>query len=469
MLLDPAGDHDPLDWTGYADLRERMRDRTGRDESVVVVEGPVVDGVTRLVAIVWEFGFLGGSMGTAAGQRIAAAYDHARRRGLPVLLLPATGGARMQEGMASLVQMAATSAAAAAHREAGLLQIAVLRNPTTGGPFASHVNQADVLFAEPGATIGFAGPRVASTLGGGALPPGSHTSRGAFDHGLIDAVIARPDLPGVIERALAWGTPRVAPTDLVHPRPSAPSRRRSAWDEVQASRATGRPRATEFLQQTAIAVELSGDRGGHRDPAIRVALTTRGHRRLVVIAMDAADGLAITSAGFRTAWRGLALAASMGVPVVTLIDTPGADASATSEAEGIAAHISATFSRLLSLSTPVVSLVIGEGGSGGALALAVADRLLIQEHATFSVIAPEGASTILHRRPDRADEVAELLQPTSHQLAALGIADEVVPEDDVEDAVATAWLAIERHLDELLATGAGTVEHRRDRWRRAGT
>lgn len=373
----------------------------------------------------------------------------------------------MQEGMASLVQMAATTAAAAAHGKAGLLQLAVLRSPTTGGPFASHVNQADVIVAEPGATIGFAGPRVATALSDGDLPAGSHTAEGALSHGLVDAVVARPEVPAFIERAAAWGLSRVAPTSEVHPRPLPTTIPSGAWEQVQLARSTHRARAAAFLAHVDVAAELVGDRAGVVDPTIRVVLATRGHRRLVIIAMTGNQKAATGVGAYRLAWRGMALAARLGVPIVTLIDTPGADASAASEAAGIAHHIAETLRRLLSAPTPVVSLVIGEGGSGGALALAVGDRLLIQEHAVFSVIAPEGATEILHRDASRTAEVAELLQPTAQRLAKLGIADEVVVEG--EDQVRDAWAAVDRHLDELAASGAGTPEQRRDRWRRAGT
>lgn len=464
---DLSPDPDPLGWPDYADRRELMRERTGRDESIVVREGVVAGGSTRTVAIVWEFGFLGGSMGSAAGQRIAAGYDHARRRGLPVLLLPATGGARMQEGMASLVQMAATTVAATAHRDAGLLQVAVLQSPTTGGPFASHVNLADVLLAEPGATIGFAGPRVARALGDGTLPDGSHTAEGARTHGLVDDVVARPDLPARLERLLGWTRPDPPADGLARPR--RPERERvdvDAWDAVLAARAPDRPRAPAFLDVLEDRTELAGDRAGGRDPSVRVILGRLRGRCLVVVAMDTTSDVAVTTAGYRTAWRGIELAARLGVPLVTLVDTPGADASAASEAAGIASHIARTFAMLLSLTTPTVALVIGQGGSGGALALAVCDRLLIQERAIFSVIAPEGAASILRRND--VDDVSRLLDPTSQRLHDLGIADEVVPEDD--DPVGTAWTVVLAHLDDLAARPAALLrDERLDRWRRTGT
>lgn len=460
-------DGDPLRWPDYAERRNEARDTTGTDESVVAVSGRIRGHDERAVLVVWEFGFLGGSMSAGAGRRIASAYDHARAAGLPIVLLPSTGGARMQEGMASLVQMGATSVAAAEHADAGLLQITVLRDPTTGGVFASHANLSDLVLAEPHATIGFAGPRVAEAMTGGPLPPGSHTSRGALASGLVDAIVPRPDLPATLARLLAWGAARPA---AVPPRPGIePERPDDPWREVERSRAEDRARSSAYLAALDVAGELRGDRAGSDDPTIRVVLAQVLGRPAVVIAMDRdAEGGRIGPSGYRKAWRGLALAERVGVPVVTLIDTPGADASAASEAGGIAHHIARTFTEVLAAATPVVSLVIGEGGSGGALALAVGDLLLIQEHAIFSVIAPEGAAAILHRDAGRAEEVAALLDPTAWRLQELGIADEIVHEPEGRE-VTTALEAVARSLDELSARDPAELgRSRRRRWRTAG-
>ncbi|MGH3441659.1 MAG: carboxyl transferase domain-containing protein, partial [Nitriliruptorales bacterium] len=346
----------------------------------------------------------------------------------------------------------------------GLLQVAVLRDPTTGGVFASHVNLADVVFAQPGATIGFAGPRVAEAMTEGPLPEGSHTAEGARAAGLVDEVVPLEALPEVLGRLLAW-------PGATEPRPvAAPDghvgESRGAWEEVQRARDPGRPTADAYLDRVDVAAELRGDRSGDDDPTIRVALARIEGRPVVLVAMDRrrAKGR-VTPGGYRKAWRGLRLADRMGVPVVTLVDTPGADASAASEAGGIAHHISATFAEVLAVRTPVVAVTIGEGGSGGALALAVGDRLLIQEHAVFGVIGPEGAAAILHRDASRAAEVAELLKPTARELERLGIADEVVPEP-AGGEVDAVLSAVCRHLDELAgAAPEQRLSARLDRWR----
>jgi acetyl-CoA carboxylase beta subunit/acetyl-CoA carboxylase alpha subunit len=485
---------DPLAWPGYEESRQRAAERAGTDEAVVVAHGRLRGTDVEVVVVAWEFAFLGGSMGSDVGDRIAAGFDLGRELALPVLLAPSTGGARMQEGMASLVQMASSTVASRRHAAAGLLQVAVLRDPTTGGVFASHANLADVILAEPGTTMGFAGPRVARAMTGGTLPEGSHTARGARAAGLLDEVVPRADLPAVLTRVLRWGQasaasgqPRSGPghaESTARPRPAsaqpgtrgpasprahepgqaaAPRREPGpdAWTQVALARRPDRLRAPAHLAHLDIALELHGDRAGSDDPSIRPVMAWLDERAIMVIAMDPTVRPNPRPGGYRKAWRGLRLAGRLGIPIVTLVDTPGADASASSEAAGIASHIARTFAEVLEATSPVVAAVIGEGGSGGAMALATGDRLIIQEHAMFSVIAPEGAAAILHHDPTRAPEVARLLDPTASRLAALGLADEVVPEPGGAE-VATLWAAVARHLAEL--DGIAPTA-RGDRWR----
>lgn len=451
---------DPLSWPGYPDQVAAATQRAGVDEAVTVAREAFGDA--EAVTVRWHFDFLGGSVGSEAGQRIADAYDLARKQGLPVVLVTATGGSRMQEGMASLVQMPAAVVAQRAHAAAGLLQVSVFGHPTTGGVFASFANLADVALAVAGATIGFAGPRVAEALAGAPLPSGSHTAQGALAGGLVDAIVGERDLEPSVADILRWSLPTDA--EPVPHVPAGDGSRVDAWEAVNQSRARDRARARAFLDGIDVAAELRGDRAGSDDPSIRVALGSLHGRRAVIVAMDREGNDArVTPAGYRKAWRGIELADRLGVPLVTLVDTPGADATAASEAGGIAHHIARTFDRLLACRAPTVCLVIGEGGSGGALALAATDRLLIQEHATFSVIAPEGAAAILHRDASRAPEVAGLLDPTSWRLAELGIADRVVPEP-VDGEVATGWAAVAQAIDDL-DLGEGRVARRAARWR----
>jgi acetyl-CoA carboxylase carboxyl transferase subunit beta len=413
---------DPLGFPGYTPPEEES-----------VVTGATSAGYALIQG---RFDVLGGSMGAAHGERVVRAYRRATEARLPVVVVASSGGARMQEGMVSLIQLARTSSAACAHASAGLLSVAVLRSPTTGGVFASYASLTDVRCAEPGALIGFAGPRVVELTTGEKLPPESHTAASAFAAGLVDAVVERDAQAAWVEavlgrRAVRWAYPGWGGKRADPPGPGA-------WGEVQRARASHRPPASAWAANLCSSwVPLHAD-----DPAIRCGLATFEGRRLVVIAMERARP---RPAGFRLAQRAIALAGRLGLPLLTLVDTPGADPSATSERDGIAGEIARTFAAMSALPTPSVSVCVGEGGSGGALALAFADRLLQLEHAVFSVIPPEGAAAILDRDADTAAQRAEDLKLTSADLLRLGIIDEVIQEND--EAVRRA---IARALDEAV-------------------
>jgi acyl-CoA carboxylase subunit beta len=423
---------DPLGFPGYDQQRRTIADtgesvRTGRTEHYAFIEG--------------RFEVLGGTMGAAAGEKVVRAYDRARDRRLPMVVLTRTGGARLQEGMVALVQMARTAAAALRHAEAGLLSLAVYGSPTTGGVLASYASFVDLRAVVAGAVIGFAGPRVAEGTLGIPLPPGSHTAESVYDHGLADARLGADDVVAWVEAVLglrdrplpvrslpAWDAPGLA---------GAAPTGSPAWTEVLRARAVGRPSGIDRAARLCSSwVEL---RGG--DPTLRAGLARVAGRRCVVVATDryCATGRP-TPPGFRLAQRAVALAGRLGMPVVTLVDTPGADPSPAAEVDGVASEIARTLAALASCPTPTVSVCVGEGGSGGALALSYTDRLLMCEHAIFSVIAPEGAAAILERDAAKAPEVAERLRLTSGDMLDLGVVDEVIGEDQgaLDEAVARA-------------------------------
>lgn len=444
---------DPLGFPGY---RDQLDAQAGAES--------VVTGRTAHYAFVaGDFDVFGGSMGAVHGDRVVAAYDRARAETLPLVVLAASGGARMQEGMVALVQMARTAAAAQRHADAGLLQVAILRSPTTGGVFASYAALAAIKAARAGATIGFAGPRVAEEMLGAPLPAGSHTAASAYAAGLVDAVLEAHEEAGFIERVLglrdeAVPPRRPVPTGAITApagdapagderaghepdEPVDPAGPLSAWAVVRAARQASRPTGIDWAHALCASwTELAGT-----DPTVRAGLVTFEGRRAVMVATDrfAADGRP-GPAGFRLARRAARLAGRLGLALITLVDTPGADPGAASEAGGIAAEIAQTFALLAGLPVPVVSCCVGEGGSGGALALAFADRLLVQERAFFSVIAPEAAAVILHRDAARAPELAGALALRGADLVRLGVADAVVGEGLVElraalvDALGTA-------------------------------
>lgn len=448
----PAAASDPLDWPGYPALRD---DAPG-DEAVRSWAGRV--DAAAVVLIAFDFAHLGGSMGSGVGARVVRAFAEASRRRLPVVTVTATGGARMQEGMVSLAQMTRTTIAAQAHRAAGLLQLTVATDPTTGGVYVSFAAQADLIAAEPGAYVAFAGPRVAASMGGSEAAADGNRAEAALAHGLVDAVVGRAELRGWIARAVRAVAPGVPVPVAPAPVEAAEAAQGGgAWQRVLDARADARPRAGAFLAHFTELTRLSGDRSGGVDDGVICALGRLHGRPLALIALDRTP---VTPAGYRTAWRLLDTAERLGLPVLTLVDTPGATPAPQAERAGQAHAIARTFDKLLAIAVPTVCVVTGEGGSGGALALASTDRLLMQRGAVFSVIAPEGAAAILHRDPDRAPEVAELLQPTAERLVALGIADDLVP-DDPAGALAHAAAA----LDELAAIEPAALRaERHSRW-----
>lgn len=414
---------DPLGFPGYAvalDALGAESVRTGLAEGAVVIEG--------------DFAVFGGSMGVVHGEKVVRAIDRAITLGLPVLVETRSGGARMQEGMVSLIQMPRAAAAIGRLRAAGLASVAVLHDPTMGGVFASYASLCDVVAAEAGATIGFAGPRVTEAFGAVVTRGRSHTAEAALAAGLVDFVGDRVELALWVAGAL--GLERrpleIRPLPEGSDPEDADGTDGSAWAEVARARRIGRPSGIDVAAALVDSwTELAGV-----DPTVRAGLATVDDRRLVVIAEDRyADHGRPTPGGYALAQRAIALASRRGLPIVTLIDTPGAEPGSASEQGGIARAIAETFLALGEAPVPTVAVCVGEGGSGGALAFGVADRVLIQRHAVFSVIGVEGAAAILHRDPSRAPQVAEQLRLTSHDLVDLGLADRVVP-DDVDRTVA---------------------------------
>jgi acyl-CoA carboxylase subunit beta len=430
---------DPLGWPGYAETLERLPPGDSVLTGRAAVDGSRTSG--RYVVIAGRFDVLGGSMGAVHGERVVRAYRRAVLEKLPVVVLASSGGARLQEGMVALAQMLRTAGAARAHSRAGLLSMAVLRPPTTGGVLASYVALADLRAAQPGATVGFAGPRVVEVTTGAPPPPYSHTAESAYAVALVDALVPHAEQAAWVEAAIGLrdtrlpGRPTLAPagTDSTPPSADGP------WLEVLRARARGRLTGIDHAARLCDSwVELRGT-----DPTVRAGLTRIGARRVVVVANDRRAGSGRPGpGGYRLARRALGLATRLRLAFLTLVDTPGADPGAGSEAEGIAAEIAETFAAMAETTVPTVAVCVGEGGSGGALALAAADRLLMLEHAVFSVIGPEGAAAILARDPTQASRFADRLHLTAADVAALGVADAVVPEGDpaVIDAAVTAAL-----------------------------
>ncbi|TXS26367.1 acetyl-CoA carboxylase [Streptomyces sp. adm13(2018)] len=412
----PLADDGPLGWPGYSAAHARAAVRTGETESVVCGTG-VIGGV-RVVLVSFEFGFLGGSLGERTGARAAAAHAHARAERLPVVVLPATGGSRMHEGMRALLQLQLLAGESALTRAAGLPQIAVLRDPTTGGGWATLGAGSDVVLALPGAQVGFAGSRVRPP----DADPAAYTAEAQLAHGHVDAVVAPGALRDVLGRWLALLT-RPAAGRPAAPRalgdPDAPPSA-SGREAVARARHPARPRAAAYLDaHLSGRAEISGDRAGGVDPGMRC-----GFGRVPgggTVAYAAQCGTATRPAGFRTAARLVRLADRLGIPVLTLIDTPGAANDPAAEHAGAGPAIADLFAAVATARVPVTSLLIGEGGSGGALALAAPGHLWATPDSYFSVIAPEAAASILKRPPEESAATADQLGLCPRDLLDLGV------------------------------------------------
>ncbi|SCG67631.1 acetyl-CoA carboxylase carboxyltransferase subunit alpha [Micromonospora inositola] len=520
-LPDRAVEVDPIGFVDALPYPHRLtaaRAGTGLDEAVVC--GSAAVGGHRVALAVMDFRFLGGSLGCAVGELITRTAERALAEEVPLVLVTASGGARMQEGALSLMQMATVSQAVAELREAGLLTVSVITDPTYGGVAASFATNTDVVLAESGARMGFAGPRVIRQVTGTALPEGFQTAEFLLRHGQVDMVVPRHALRGRLTALLAaarYGrrarrrppvprqqpAPRRAadaslpasaagpaslptPADASASSPAAADAAgRDAWETVRAARHPGRPTTMDYLESAFDGfVELHGDRLGADCPAIVGGLARLDGRPVMVIGHQKGHTTAelvarnfgmASPAGHRKALRLMRLAARLGLPVVTLVDTPGADPGVGAEEQGQAAAIAENILALSMLPTPVVAVVTGEGGSGGALALAVADRVLMLEHAVYSVISPEGCAAILWPDSSAAPQAARALRLTAPDLCRLGVADEVVPEPapaaqhDPATAAELLARAVTANLAPLLDVPPATlVRRRRQRFRRFG-
>ena len=410
----PPGRDGPLGWPGYDAAVERARQRGGDGESVVY--GHATIGGVRTVVLAFDFRYLGGSVGRRTGERIEHAFTEARAHGRPVVSMIASGGSRLQEGMLALTQLQRIAAQCLATRAAGLAHVAVLRDPTTGGVWATLGAGADVVLAESGARVGFAGRRVRPA------EDADHpvfTAEGQVAAGHVDAIVHTGRLRDVLAGWLValtgrWQGPADVPRAL-----GATALPADGMAAVLAARSAARPRAGAYLADYFDTYELiSGDRCGGVDPGTLCGFGRRAGRS---IAFAAQAGTPTTPAGFRTATRLVRLADRLGIPVLTLVDTPGAANGSAAEAAGLAPAIAGLFAAMSAATVPITTLVIGEGGSGGALALAAEGRTWITPDAYFSVIAPEAAAAILGRPAADVASLANALRLRPQDLVELGV------------------------------------------------
>ncbi|MFC8918662.1 carboxyl transferase domain-containing protein [Streptomyces sp. NPDC057116] len=403
----------PLGWEGYGASLARAAGRTGEAESVVY--GTATVGGRPCVTLAFEFGFLGGSLGERAGDRLEAAYRLAREERVPLVSLVATGGSRMQEGMVALTQLQRVARESVLLREAGVPHVTVVRDPSTGGGWATVGAGADVILALPGAQIGFAGSRVRPP----GADPAAYTAEGQLAAGHVDAVVRPEELRAAVA---AWVAALTGPAGEVPP-PAAVSDASlpaGGWEAVLRARDPGRPRAEAYLDRYfERRLPLTGDRCGGTDPGLLCGVGLRPGGGAV--AYVAQCGTATRPAGYRTAARVIRLADRFGIPVLTLVDTPGAANDAEAERAGAGAAIAEAFTAVAGARVPVTTLLIGEGGSGGALALAAPGNTWATRDSYFSVIAPELAAAILKRPPDQAPRTAEQLRLRPQDLVELGV------------------------------------------------
>lgn len=420
-------DDPPLGVATSAEYRRELdaaHAATGLDESVLTGEGKVLGRRVALVAC--EFDFLAGSIGVAAAERIVAAVRRATSEGLPLLASPSSGGTRMQEGTVAFLQMVKIAAAVELHKKAHLPYLVYLRHPTTGGVFASWGSLGHVTAAEPGALIGFLGPRVYEHLYGEPFPAGVQTAENLQRHGVIDAVVPLDVLRATLDRTLkvvadAPGEPPEMPDPGVLP--DVP-----AWDSVEISRRPDRPGVSSLLRHGATERVLLSGTGQGEAATMLLALARFGGQPAVVLGQQRVVGGLVGPAALREARRGMALAASLKLPLVLVIDTAGPALSTEAEEGGLAGEIARCLADLVTLDTPTVSVLMGQGSGGPALAMVPADRVLAALHGWLAPLPPEGASAIVYRDVEHAPELAAAQGVRSADLLRAGIVDTVVPE-----------------------------------------
>jgi acetyl-CoA carboxylase carboxyl transferase subunit beta len=412
----------PIDWPGYRESANSAAARSGEQESVVC--GTAKIGDIDVVLIAFEFRFLGGSIGQRTGDAIEAAFTRTRALGVPVVSLIATGGSRMQQGMRALSQLQRVARQSALTRAAGVPQVSVLHDPTTGGGWATLGAGADVILALPGAQVGFAGSRVRPDG-----DPSAYTAEAKLAWGHVDQIVEAADLAATLGRWLTLLTSG-SPEEVEPPAAlGAAEPPQDGWSAVLNARAPRRPRADAYLDAYFDWREdISGDRCGGVDEGVRCGFGSRAGR---TIAYAAQCGTPTQPAGFRTAARLVRLAGRLRIPVLTLVDTPGAANDPEAEQAGVGAAIAELFAAIATQTVPVTTLVIGEGGSGGALAFAAPGHTWVTPDAYFSVTAPEAAAAILKRAPSDVPAIADQLRLRPQDLVDLGVARAVVsPERD---------------------------------------
>ncbi len=495
----------PMNFEGYEEKLAVTRLKSRLNEAVVTGKCRI-DGCEAVLGVM-DGRFLMASMGEAVGEKITRAVERATKERLPVILFTCSGGARMQEGITSLMQMAKTSAALKRHSNAGLLYISVLTDPTTGGVTASFAMEGDIILAEPGALIGFAGPRVIEQTIRQKLPKGFQRSEFLLEHGFVDRIVERRELKNVLGDIL-----RIHDRDLFRTGSTAnrflkehgkggalqkekgkdsavPEERKiryqriGVWDRVLRSRDKNRPVGSDYIEELFESFyEFHGDRLFGDDIAVMAGIAYFQGRPVTVIAQEKGkntkDHVAhhfgmCSPEGYRKALRLMKQAEKFGRPIICLVDTPGAFCGLEAEERGQGEAIARNIYEMSDLKVPVLTMIIGEGGSGGALALATSNEVWMLENSIYSILSPEGFASILWKDSKRAKQAAEVMKLTARDLKKAGVVEQVFPEpekfskENLHQVTEPMKRKVQKFLDTYgKLTGEELSSHRYERFRR---
>ena len=430
-------DKNPIDFPGYSEKKEIIKKETNLEEAVITGKASI--GHIEVMLGVCDTRYLMGSMGYIVGEKITKLFENATKAQLPVIMINCSGGARMQEGIISLMQMAKTVDSVKQHSDAGLLYISVLTDPTTGGVAASFAMLGDVILAEPNSLIGFAGPRVIEQTTKQKLPVGFQTSEFLYEHGFLDMIVIRRELKERIYEILK-----------AHQKPKVIERKRKtisvctfcdykdSWKKVQLSRKIDRPTTVDYITHVFERfIEFHGDGETGENQAIiggiafldNIPVTVIGHQKGKTTEERIIRNFGMAHPeGYRKAIRLMKEAEKFRRPIITFIDTPGAACGVEAEKRGEASAIAKCIYEMFNLKVPILSILIGEGGSGGALGLAVANEVWAMENSTYSILSPEGFASILWKNEKRAKEAANLMKMTAKDLLDLGVIEKILPE-----------------------------------------
>ena len=489
-------EQNPLQYRGYEEKLRALQEKTGLNEAVVTGKC-TIKGISVALGVC-DCRFMMSSMGEVVGEKITRVFERATEEKLPVILYICSGGARMQEGLVSLMQMAKTSMALRKHSDAGLLYVPVLTDPTTGGVTASFAMLGDIILAEPKALIGFAGPRVIEQTIGQKLPKGFQKAEFLLEHGFIDKIVERDDQRIVLADILKLhenkgqnsSTSKVAETHIsdksngntVWPK-FIPSGSFTPWEHVQLARAKTRPTGKDYIEALFDDfIEFHGDRHCGDDAAVIGGVAFFHGHPVTVLAQEKGEGTKeniarnfgmVSPEGYWKSLRLMQQAEKFHRPVICLVDTPGAFCGLEAEERGQGEAIAKNLYTLAGLTVPVLSIVIGEGGSGGALAFAVSDEVWMLEHSVYSILSPEGFASILWKDSKKAKEAAEVMKLTAADLCEMGMIEHVIPEtepvsrENMEDVAG----CLENGIADFLEKYSGKepeelLEHRYQRFRK---